>query len=770
MCEEPEKTVRAWIVAIENYPNLQRGLARELPGTQDAALAFRDWLISTKRVPDDGDHILVNTDSATLAGRTGGATRAELIEAIRRIDRWKDQTSELYVFLSGHGFVYSDTGGRELADVFLAAEFETTAGSGTACLRIDQLQHELRLAMGPGEHFYIVDACRNVIRSDEIDPVGLGIRLRPSAKRQPSLFTLYSTRRGATATVTSGFSDVVVSGLHGKGRAKTCRDGSWAVLFGSLKDHARKLLKDNVDSAEFGMGIRGGLMLTIAPPPTHGCVVKVIDAAPGDRFELWIRDSKGRLLGGKPLEFTGPEFQFSDAPDDYYLAVTHAFDQVVAVDEPPADLYDDCVFRFRKTSPGFDAAVRGPEDPDGDDSGPSPSTVSIIGCQDAALELRSLRDGTVASGGTTLEGSFPPGRYVATLRDTRSGAALRSEEITLESGAQVTKDLGSRHASPVHQSILRSVQQPTSGGVVEFSETIGPLADDDLGVWLAILGASRIVDDPGTFSHLRHLPLATFDGMHRGDSPLYVLAGLETARRVEVRIREAPAATALPVVGMDGLFECLLKPPAGPGLVTIRIDDLAPLTVVTHALRNRATLVVVCSDGAPALSVRQFLLPIGALAAGLHGDELHWLREHWRGHDLDHVRFMARAQAEFAHGRGGEPTGTDAQYWQGLLYAKWFDPVMAIIACYELVRRGHSRDLNVALENLREYFPGIPDIEAIAKLSGHEFHVPATPPMVLDGVLAFEERAFLPLPESHLDYGSPWTAWRADAPSDPPGA
>jgi hypothetical protein len=181
-------TARAWVIAIEDYPQMQGALAGKLPGTHASARAFIDWLQTRKGVkPAD---IIFNTDGAALAGRTRGATRAELIQSLRDVARWADQTDELYVFFSGHGFFYSDTGGRLAADVLVAHEFQDAAHSGDACLRLDQLQVELRLAMGPGEHFYFLDACRNEIKSDDVDPANLGVRLSRSRLGSPSGFTL----------------------------------------------------------------------------------------------------------------------------------------------------------------------------------------------------------------------------------------------------------------------------------------------------------------------------------------------------------------------------------------------------------------------------------------------------------------------------------------------------------------------------------------------------------------------------------------------------
>lgn len=103
-----------------------------------------------------------------------------------------------------------------------------------------------------------------------------------------------------------------------------------------------------------------------------------------------------------------------------------------------------------------------------------------------------------------------------------------------------------------------------------------------------------------------------------------------------------------------------------------------------------------------------------------------------------------------------------------LLHGKWLDPIMSLIGAYELIRQGvfkeHPHDLDQMLTNLRRYFGGLPDTEAIAKIMHHpSFQRPHGAPLLLESVLAFdvaEEERILPLPSSEVDYGSPWTSWR----------
>ncbi|HET8781617.1 MAG TPA: hypothetical protein VFM63_04340, partial [Pyrinomonadaceae bacterium] len=71
--------------------------------------------------------------------------------------------------------------------------------------------------------------------------------------------------------------------------------------------------------------------------------------------------------------------------------------------------------------------------------------------------------------------------------------------------------------------------------------------------------------------------------------------------------------------------------------------------------------------------------------------------------------------------------------------------------------------LKIVNSNLRIHFEGMGDIEAIAKLLGSKWKLPKSPPLFLDGVLAFDdtqEKQFLPLSPDRLNYASPWTVWQ----------
>lgn len=66
------------------------------------------------------------------------------------------------------------------------------------------------------------------------------------------------------------------------------------------------------------------------------------------------------------------------------------------------------------------------------------------------------------------------------------------------------------------------------------------------------------------------------------------------------------------------------------------------------------------------------------------------------------------------------------------------------------------------IDNLRLYFHGLPDIEAIALLLGRpDATRPQSPPLLLDGLSCYDAEQEMGFPPAHLlDYTTPWTTWR----------
>lgn len=163
--------------------------------------------------------------------------------------------------------------------------------------------------------------------------------------------------------------------------------------------------------------------------------------------------------------------------------------------------------------------------------------------------------------------------------------------------------------------------------------------------------------------------------------------------------------------------------------------------------------------------IQQFILPIYSLNDRLSKRELRYLQ---RQKPLSMLRYMSTAQRLFALQAPieGHTYRQSDGYWLDLLYGKWLDPVMALIACYELIRRGaaEKKIMREVPQNMRNYFPGFADTEVIAMLVGEPYVRPTTAPLLMDGLIALDATDLLPLGEEGLDFNSIWTSWRDTLP------
>ena len=101
-----------------------------------------------------------------------------------------------------------------------------------------------------------------------------------------------------------------------------------------------------------------------------------------------------------------------------------------------------------------------------------------------------------------------PGPYRMELRDYR-GVVINRRKVTIDPGPQVM-DLVTAPVTPLRQALLTTIPGAHQHGVVDFSESLGPTPDQGMDLWLALIGAARIIG-ASDFSKLGPLPLATFD-------------------------------------------------------------------------------------------------------------------------------------------------------------------------------------------------------------------------------------------------------------------
>jgi hypothetical protein len=283
--------------------------------------------------------------------RRYGVEREHIVDAVAGLVAFQDQTEELYVFYSGHGFTFQDAPDKRAVAVLVAADFESAADSGTKCIDLAEAQTKLWGFLGGRNHHYFIDACRNILNGNDIEPVQFGRKLGQHAagRGRPARYTLYSSQFGQPADISSPFAQALVEGLAGKGRAKGYSpDGRLYVMFPLLKKFVQKRMPNQKsDDAKDG---GDGYILQIQPVPTYRCTVVIEGAAQTDQFTL-RRAPLGQPGFAKEEAFSGPQYQFTFTPGDLTLEVLAGNKPLERIEPPAAELldfFDDCSVKFRK--------------------------------------------------------------------------------------------------------------------------------------------------------------------------------------------------------------------------------------------------------------------------------------------------------------------------------------------------------------------------------------------------------------------------------------
>jgi hypothetical protein len=753
--------VRALIIAIESYPLVQvGGIAKQLTGTVDAGLEFKAWLLAKWKSEKRSDAQLIFCSDPVQPDGTG-ATADDIRGALLKLKAdGQSATEELYFFFSGHGFSFVDKPGSR-ADVVMASDFKQPALSGNACLNVDQIIAWLRAHLGAGRHFYFIDACRNALDRTQVVISDL-LPFDPQASGEASTYVLQSTADGAVAAVNGKFSATLIEALKGKGRAKIW-DGQATdkmyVRYDSLRAHMKSLLANiqritsRVDGSD---GESDGVLATLMPVPKSKCTISIEGSPEAVNAEIVLR--RGRLGSDQRQPLGGQPAVIELEPDDYAVSLRVNNEAAETATPMPVDLYDHRSIVFKPAA----AAMRGELESLASGLEATVSDVHIVVPPDATFHIRNMNTGVEKSFTESARERLPAGRYFATLR-SRDGQVFKRQDLDLGGGEHTLNVAEWRQSAP-HVAIANQLPPyAVQGDALYFSESLGaPVTDPDLDLWLALIGGGRILGSSGDYSKLAAFPLHEFANEQSGAAPIYVLAGLENPAAVlEVAVSRSADVTwtraTLPDA-MPGIREAYFPRQEGWRLVSFRIDGGAPYTVTSLASPNRAMLITLTLDGEDTVRVSQYLLPFGHLVQNLPPAVAQTLRER---NQLGDVKFLAQASRAFRKRRDLTKELPVEQLGE-LLYAKWLDPIASSLAAYECIRRDRQDQMQGVIENVRAYFPDLPDTAALAKLMGWDVARPEGPPLFLDGLRAFTpDRAWLPLPAGHLDYASPWTAWRA---------
>ena len=475
------------------------------------------------------------------------------------------------------------------------------------------------------------------------------------------------------------------------------------------------------------MDFVGDVILEVKPIPEYECEIVVDKAQPTDQFTLSISTQ-----GGRPDKstFRGGWHKFRRSPGYHTITVTHPTAVVVQKEPPESDegvsLFENLAMRFEMVAAPATRAV-----PQERGAGPSTANVSFTALPTDEIQFENLGSGAMETANGNFTSKVDPGDYLIKLR--QGGRTIGSKRLNIKRGTPVSlnlRDLVNVQPSPIRDQCVSVIAQHQDPPIARLSKSLGPLSTWDLNLVLSLLGSARIVSSANEYPQLSHLPLTSFTNLKAGDSPVYVLAGFEKSKgnfEVGVSDNANVAWQKMSKVGTLGVHEKLISATPGTHLVSIRIPKQPPITYATHCLPNRATLVVFTEDIDGCLTLHQYILPIQVLFGFLQPEVLQYLQDD----PLEVVRLMFLAQIQFARKRpvfGAD--GGPIEHSETLLYGKWLDPIMSLIGAYELIRQGVLKvrpdHLDLMLTNLRKYFRGLPDTEAIAKVIGRPWQMPRT--------------------------------------------
>lgn len=743
---------RALIIGIEDYGSVSdNSIAAKLQGTLKSAVDFKAWLVAkwdVEGVPEGDRQIIFCSEPIVDGGRH--ATAEDLTQALLDLkSAGQNSTEEFFFYFSGHGFSFVEPDAR--SDVLIASNYKAMQLSGGACMKLDKAIYWLRQHLGFGRQFYFVDACRNDLDGRKVNPGGIIPPSDPQTSGEATTYLLQSTAPAATAAVDGKFAAALLDGLKGRGTAKTwdeAEDDTMIVRFDTLRGFVRdrmtvQRIYNNVAGSD---GETDGVLARLKPAPSSSCSVRISgdQQSPSGTISTTGRRNRTRL----EVPIAGATTTFALKPDRYRVEVEVA-DGELQDDIRDVVVFDDTELVFNRVEPGGVARLNVPD-----------VAAEIVIPKDLTVELQDWATGSRQIFEGIKRAAIPRGSYATIVRDARR-QVVKSDELIVDAGTST--GVADWSESLPHASIAERF--PVENGSVSFSESIGPLADPDLNVWLAILGGGRIMAGAAhtDYSKIGNLPLFDFEHGDPGDAPVYVLGAFDDpACSLEVKVStdaERNWRKAARAEGMPGIRECLVATVAGEALIALRLNGSPPISISSKTFGSFATFLTATIDtnGGPVIS--QYVLPMTRFL----NQNPAIARRFFNRNPLSDVKMLAEAQRAYRHRRDLRKALPDA-FWQAVRGEEWFDPIAMALAGYELVRRGLDGErrtlLSFLVQKLAASFPGFPDLWHLRFiLEQPQTSQPPPLPIFLDG-LRVTEFSELPLPESHLDYGSPWTAWR----------
>lgn len=694
-------TIRGLLVAAEEYDTLS-GLPT-LDGTVQRALDFRTWLVDTKGA-DPEDVILCSSPRHPIS--RFDATRQGVVDAILHLlTVGKDETRELFVFQTGHGFRHQDGVATEPVDVLVGAEYQPMRG-GEGCLKVPQLRTFLARALGPGVHVWFIDACRVDSDFDVPDLVLPGGVV--SVLGEADTNWVFDTTSGAAARSESVFVPLLISGLAGEGRAKEFISGRYWVTFDRLVDTLQEAAKAEASEIDSRAGRnRPALLYSPTSVARVHCRVEVEDADATDNFvaRVWGPPQNATI------DFVGATTDIEVLPGDYSSGVAFEnFDiERVSPTGNTVEIYEPIVLRFRKG-----------EAP----SPPAELTFAVEDNADVSFQIAGPTGTVVADVPAGRSVPLSPGKYDVSL--IHSGYQVGTAALALESGAHVEPSVDRiTNPSPAFLAVRRRVALPNTSFAVDLDQLMAQpgdkpdaMVDPDPALVLTTLGAAAVCDVAPYTELIAALP--TFEDVQPGGAAFFVLDTPAGGGEVEAG---GVRATLDPVADLDPIACAILPASLGPQLITIRHPALGEMLLSTIALANRATMIIIARGNGP-LAIRQHALPIGHLAEELYdGGDIPMSQ-----YGLLHaITFANRVQAVYEGAGTQQVSGSrafdkrDEVFARAVIQGRWPDPITPLMAAFDTVRRGFLPRspalLRQTANRLRQEFGNIADLDVLSAIN-----------------------------------------------------
>ncbi|MEZ4314783.1 MAG: hypothetical protein R3F14_42755, partial [Polyangiaceae bacterium] len=298
-----------------------------------------------------------------------------------------------------------------------------------------------------------------------------------------------------------------------------------------------------------------------------------------------------------------------------------------------------------------------------------------------------------AEGSRVLEASLSPGKYEVRL--WQSGRIVHTATAVVAPGEPLSLDMRAVPEDPL-RTALRGV---TSGGSVFLpSESLGPIHDQRLSLWIAILAAKAVTGERRSL--FRGLALPEPDAE---ESPVMVVLAASGPAPSRVRLWTLGGATPVELRAADrvpGFYFGSAKVPVGSHVIGWEAGG-GRFAMTIAVLRHRVTVVTIVDVPGEPRTAQQLVLVAPSRFAGLPVDQR-------PTEAVAHTaRWLVNGQEAFAR---GEPLGERG--------ALWVDPLWELLGAYAALRQGECARAREALSALRSRWPELPDVGVLAAQLG----------------------------------------------------